>query len=571
MKATLKLLRHRAYLVAYAVLLATTVTLALALAGPSVFAGTPRPAKSTKGRPPSRLKDQRDAIRDVMLAQATPPKAVAAGAGPGNKKPNILVIWGDDIGWFNISAYNHGTMGYTTPNIDRIANEGMLFTDAYAEQSCTAGRSAFITGQSPFRTGLTKVGLPGADLGLQADDPTIAELLKPMGYATGQFGKNHLGDKDEFLPTNHGFDEFFGNLYHLNAEEEPEHPDYPKGPEFRRKFGPRGVIHSYADGRVQDTGPLTRKRMETVDEEFLAVALDFIDRAQEAKKPFFVWFNATRMHVWTRLKKASQGKTGLGIYPDGMVEHDGHVGQLLKKLDDLGIADNTIVIYSTDNGAETFSWPDGGSTPFRGEKNTNWEGGYRVPLVVRWPGVIKPGSKCNEIISHQDWAPTLLAAAGEPDIKEKLKKAHKVGNKTFKVHLDGYNFLPYFQGKVKKSPRREFFYWTDDGDLAGLRYDQWKVVFMEQQAHGLEVWMRPLVPLRAPKLFNLRSDPFERADKEAGAYDYWFAEHMFAFAPAQAIVGKHLMSYKEFPPRQKAASFSIDQVMQKLQQPRGSN
>ncbi|MHC4982921.1 MAG: arylsulfatase [Planctomycetota bacterium] len=506
-----------------------------------------------------------------MLAQATPPKAVAAGAGPGNKKPNILVIWGDDIGWFNISAYNHGTMGYTTPNIDRIANEGMLFTDAYAEQSCTAGRSAFITGQSPFRTGLTKVGLPGADLGLQADDPTIAELLKPMGYATGQFGKNHLGDKDEFLPTNHGFDEFFGNLYHLNAEEEPEHPDYPKGPEFRRKFGPRGVIHSYADGRVQDTGPLTRKRMETVDEEFLAVALDFIDRAQEAKKPFFVWFNATRMHVWTRLKKASQGKTGLGIYPDGMVEHDGHVGQLLKKLDDLGIADNTIVIYSTDNGAETFSWPDGGSTPFRGEKNTNWEGGYRVPLVVRWPGVIKPGSKCNEIISHQDWAPTLLAAAGEPDIKEKLKKAHKVGNKTFKVHLDGYNFLPYFQGKVKKSPRREFFYWTDDGDLAGLRYDQWKVVFMEQQAHGLEVWMRPLVPLRAPKLFNLRSDPFERADKEAGAYDYWFAEHMFAFAPAQAIVGKHLMSYKEFPPRQKAASFSIDQVMQKLQQPRGSN
>src|SRR5688500_17217535 len=357
--------------------------------------------------------------------------AGASAHGQAKKPPNIVVIFGDDIGYWNTSAYNRGMMGYETPNIDRIANEGMLFTDGYGEQSCTAGRSAFITGQSPFRTGLSKVGLPGADLGLRPEDPTIAELLKPLGYKTGQFGKNHLGDKDEFLPTKHGFDEFFGNLYHLNAEEEPENPDYPKDPAFKARFGPRGVIKSTADGKMEDTGPLTKKRMETVDEEFTAAALDFIDRAQKANKPFFLWWNATRMHIWTHLKKESEGKTGLGIYPDGMVEHDGHVGQLLKKLDELGIADNTIIMYSTDNGAEAMSWPDGGTTPVRGEKNTNWEGGYRVPSILKWPGVIKPGTVFNGIAAHEDMLPTLLAVVGEPDIKEKLLKGHAVGGTTY--------------------------------------------------------------------------------------------------------------------------------------------
>ncbi|MCI0352469.1 MAG: arylsulfatase, partial [Acidobacteriales bacterium] len=366
------------------------------------------------------------------------------------KKPNILVIWGDDIGWFNVSAYNHGIMGYRTPNIDRVAQEGCLFTDWYGQQSCTAGRAAFITGQSPIRTGLTKVGLPGADIGLQAEDPTIADLLKPLGYTTGQFGKNHLGDRDEFLPTAHGFDEFFGNLYHLNAEEEPENPDYPKDPEFKKKFGPRGVLHSWAnpDGpqKIENTGPLTVKRMETVDGEFLKASLDFIERAHKSNTPFFVWWNSTRMHIWTHLKKESQGKTGLGVYPDGMVEHDGHVGQLLKKLDDLGIADNTIVMYSTDNGAEVMTWPDGGSTPFRSEKDTNYEGGWRVPCAIRWPGVIQPGTVSNQMFSHTDMLPTLVAAAGEPDIVEKLKKGHKAARKTFKVHIDGYNLLPFLKG-----------------------------------------------------------------------------------------------------------------------------
>jgi arylsulfatase A-like enzyme len=484
-------------------------------------------------------------------------------------KPNILIIWGDDIGWFNPSCYHQGVMGYRTPNIDRIAAEGGRFTDWYGQQSCTAGRAAFITGQSPIRTGLTKVGLPGADLGIRPEDPTIAEILKPLGYATGQFGKNHLGDKDEFLPTNHGFDEFFGNLYHLNAEQEPECPDYPKNPEFKKKFGPRGVLRSWAnaDGtqKIENTGPLTTKRMETVDEEFLKASLDFIDRQHKAGKPFFCWFNSTRMHIFTHLKKESEGKTGLGLYPDGMVEHDGHVGQLLKKLDDLGITDNTIVMYSTDNGAEVMSWPDGGTTPFRGEKDTNYEGGWRVPCVIRWPGVIKPGTVSNEIFSHTDMLPTLAAVAGEPDVVEKLKKGYKAGNKTFKVYVDGYNLLPFLKGQVKENPRKAFFYWSDDGDLMALRYDQWKMHFAEQRAHGLGVWREPFVSMRIPKIFNLRSDPFERADEDATVfYDKWMVDRAFLLVPAQAIVGEFLKTFEEFPPRQKPASFSIDQAMEKL-------
>jgi arylsulfatase A-like enzyme len=488
----------------------------------------------------------------------------AATANAQAKLPNILVIFGDDIGWFNISAYNHGTMGYQTPNIDRIAREGAMFTDYYGQQSCTAGRAAFITGQTPFRTGLTKVGVPGADIGIRPQDPTIAELLKPLGYMTGQFGKNHLGDRDEFLPTNHGFDEFFGNLYHMNAEEEPENPDYPKDPAFRQRFGPRGVLKSTADGKVENTGPLTTKRMETIDEEFLKATLDFIDRAHKANKPFFVWFNTTRMHVFTHLKPASQGKTGIGLYPDGMVETDGHVGQLLKKLEDLKIANNTIVIYTTDNGAEVFSWPDGGTTPFRGEKDTNWEGGFRVPCVIRWPGVIKPGTVINEITSAEDWLPTLLAAAGVPDVKEKLLKGHQAGTKTFKVHLDGYNLLPAFKGEAKGWPRKEFFYFSDDGDLMALRYDRWKFVFAEQRAVSLDVWAEPLVLLRAPKMFDLRADPFERADRESIYYKDWGIRRMFLGVPVQQGVAKYLESFKEFPPRQRPASFTIDQVMEMI-------
>ena len=481
------------------------------------------------------------------------------------KKPNILVIWGDDIGWFNVGVYNHGMMGYKTPHIDRIGKEGAFFTDWYGQQSCTAGRAAFVTGQAPVRTGLTKVGLPGAEEGMTELDPTIAGLLKNHGYMTGQFGKNHLGDRDEHLPTNHGFDEFFGNLYHLNAEDEPENPDYPKNPEFKKKFGPRGVIHSYADGKIEDTGPLNMKRMETVDEEVTERAIGFMEKAVKADKPFFVWWNSTRMHVWTRLKAESQGKTGLGIYPDGMVEHDGHVGQLLDKLDEWGIADNTIVMYSTDNGAEKFSWPDGGTAPFRGEKNDNWEGGYRVPCLMRWPGVIKPGTVVNDIGSHEDMLPTLLAAVGETDIKERLKKGgvQAIG-RTYKVHLDGYNLLPALKGETETWPRNEFLYWTDDGGVANLRYNRWKVVFLEQRAHGVEVWQDPPVELRFPKLICLRTDPFEWAQEYAMDYSRWRFERIFALAPAQAYVARWLSSFKEFPPRQEPGSFSLSKVMAKL-------
>jgi len=482
-------------------------------------------------------------------------------------KPNMLLIWGDDIGWFNVSAYNRGMMGYRTPNIDSIANGGILFTDAYGQNSCTAGRAAFITGQSPFRTGLLKVGLPGAKEGLSEKDPTIAELLKPLGYVTGQFGKNHLGDLDEHLPTNHGFDEFFGNLYHLNAEDEPENADYPKGAEFKKKFGPRGVIHSFADGKIEDTGPLSMKRMETIDEEVTTKALAFMEKAVKQDKPFFLWYNTTRMHVWTRLKLESQGVTGQGIYADGMAEHDGMVGQLLAKVDELGVADNTIIMYSTDNGAELMTWPDGGMIPFRGEKNTTWEGGFRVPMMVKWPGKIKPHQVSNEIISMEDWMPTLLSAAGVDDIQGKLLKGHRAGSRSFKVHLDGYNFLPYFTGKTDKGPRTEMFYFTDDGQLSALRYGDWKIMFSEQRAHGFDVWQEPYVTLRFPKLMNLRRDPFERADHESIGYSTWRAERMFALAPAAAYVGKFLQTFKKFPPRQKPGSFNLDRILETLNKP----
>jgi arylsulfatase len=506
------------------------------------------------------------AITAVIIALAFTVTTASAA-----DKPNILVIWGDDIGQTNISAYSRGLMGYKTPNIDRIAKEGVMFTDYYGEQSCTAGRSSFITGQSVFRTGLSKVGLPGAKEGLSEKDPTIAELLKPLGYATGQFGKNHLGDRDEHLPTNHGFDEFLGNLYHLNAEEEPENEDYPKDPNFLKRFGPRGVIKSSADGKIEDTGPLTKKRMETIDDETVAAALDFIERQHKAGKPFFVWWNGTRMHFRTHVKDEHRGISGQDEYSDGMIEHDGHVGQLLAKLDELGIADNTIVFYSTDNGPHYNTWPDAASTPFRGEKNTNWEGGWRVPAMVRWPGHFQPDTVSNEIMHHMDWLPTLLAAAGNPDIKKELLKGYNAGDKTFKVHLDGYNFLPHLSGKEQKGPRHEIFYFSDDGDLTALRYDDWKIIFMEQRVEAtLQAWAEPFVPLRVPLIFNLRRDPYERAQITSNTYYDWLIDRVFLLVPAQAYVGKFLGTFKEYPPRQKAASFSLDKVMEQLQTSGGS-
>ncbi len=494
-------------------------------------------------------------------------------------KPNILFIMADDIGWFNSSCYNHGIMGYKTPNIDRIAKEGAMFTDFYGQQSCTAGRAAFITGQSPIRTGLTKVGTPGATLGLSFEDPSVGNFMKSFGYATGQFGKNHLGDRNEHLPTVHGFDEFFGNLYHLNAEEEPYYPNYPKDPEFRKKYGPRGVLKCKATDKddptvdpqfgkvgkqtIKNTGPLPKERMETVDEEFLASALDFIDRKTKEGGPWFCYFNPTRMHIFTHLKPSSVGKTGLGLYPDGMVELDGYVGQLLKKLDDLKIAKNTIVVFTTDNGAEVMSWPDGGATPFRGEKDTNWEGGWRVPCVMRWPGVIEPGRVINDICSLQDFIPTFAAANGEPDLVEKVKKGYKMGDKTYKVHLDGVNLMPFLAGKVDKSPRPGFIYWSDDGDCMAMRMGRFKIVFTEQRSKGLEVWREPLSAMRLPKFFDLRADPFERGEEAIG-YDMWFLENVPIQYAAPPLLMQWLSSFKEFPPRAKAASFTIDQAMEKM-------
>jgi arylsulfatase A-like enzyme len=497
---------------------------------------------------------------------------IAVGSVSAADKPNILVIWGDDIGQSNISYYTHGLMGYKTPHIDRIATEGMVFTDYYAEQSCTAGRSSFITGQSVFRTGLSKVGLPGAKEGMNEKDPTIAALLKAQGYATGQFGKNHLGDRDEHLPTNHGFDEFFGNLYHLNAEEEPENEDYPKNPEFRKKFGPRGVIHSWAmpDGtqKIEDTGPLTKKRMEKVDDDTLEGAIKFIRKAHEDETPFFVWWNGTRMHFRTHVKKERRGLSGQDEYADGMVEHDMHVGQLLETLDTLGIADNTIVFYSTDNGPHMNTWPDAGMTPFRSEKNTNWEGGWRVPAAVRWPGKVKAGTWSNAIMHHMDWLPTFLAAAGEPDVKEELLDSYKAIGRDYRVHLDGYNFLPYLTGQTEETPRKEIFYFSDDGDLTALRYQDWKMIFMEQQAETtLRAWMEPFVPLRIPLIINLRRDPYERGIATSNTYYDWLLDRAYLLVPAQAYVGEFLGTFRDYPPRQKAASFSLDQVMEIMQQP----
>jgi arylsulfatase A-like enzyme len=489
-------------------------------------------------------------------------------ASPSDR-PNILIIWGDDIGQFNLSAYNMGMMGYKTPNIDRIAEEGALFTDWYGQQSCTAGRAAFITGQSPIRTGLTKVGLPGAPEGMKKEDPTIAELLKPYGYLTGQFGKNHLGDRDDMLPSNHGFDEFFGNLYHLNAEDEPEHPDYFKDPDLKKRFGPRGVIHSTADGKIEDTGPLTKKRMETIDAEVTERTLAFMERAKKEGKPFFIWYNTTRMHVWTRLKAESEGKTGLGIYADGMVEHDGMVGQVLDKLKELGLEENTIVMYSSDNGSESFSWPDGGTTMFRGEKNTNWEGGYRVPTLIRWPGVIKPGTIINDICAHEDMLPTLLAAAGNTTIKEELLTGKTVGKMTYKVHLDGYNLIPAFKGEGRW-PRNEFLYWTDGGRVAALRYNNWKITFLRQNAHGFHVWQEAFDELRAPMITNLRMDPFELSHEIGMDYERWYVEHLFIVASSIGYIGKWLQSFKEFPPRQKPATWNLDDIMESMSNPQGN-
>jgi arylsulfatase A-like enzyme len=487
-----------------------------------------------------------------------------------NKKPNILVLWGDDIGWWNISYNSRGQMGYRTPNIDRVANEGVAFTDYYAQQSCTAGRASFITGQNPIRTGLTKVGMPGANLGMPDEDPTIAELLKPHGYATGQFGKNHLGDQDRFLPTVHGFDEFFGNLYHLNAEEEPEDVDYPKDPEFKKKYGPRGVLHCWSDGKggqkIEDTGPLTKKRMETIDDEVTEHALRFIDDAHKADTPFFVWYNTTAMHFRTHVSEKNKGKSGQGFYNDAMVHHDENIGRMLDKIDELGIADDTIVMYSTDNGPHYNTWPDAGITPFRGEKNTNWEGGWRVPAFVRWPGKIEAGSVVNGIVTHQDWLATFLAAAGEPDVKEKLLTGHKVGNKTFKCHIDGFNMIPYLTGETDKSPRETFFYISDDGEIMAIRHNDWKAVLMEQRAKQLMCWFEPFVKLRAPKLFNLRQDPFERADQNSNTYWDWYISRCYLISGMQGLVAKEIDNFVKYPPRQKPASFNLDAVMRQLEE-----
>ena len=493
------------------------------------------------------------------------------------KKPNILILWGDDIGIWNCSFFSRGMMGYRTPNIDRVANEGAAFTDYYSQQSCTAGRACFICGQNPIRTGLTKVGMPGATIGLQKEDPTIAELLKPLGYATGQFGKNHLGDRNEYLPTVHGFDVFFGNLYHLNAEEEPELPDYPKDPKFKEMFGPRGVLDCLATdkddpteqprwGRVgkqkiKDTGPLSKKRMETIDEEITARAIEWMEQQAKAQKPFFLWYNSTAMHFRTHVAEKNLGKSGQDPYSDRMVVHDEQIGMILDKLDELGIADNTIVMYSTDNGPENDTWPDGATTPFRSQKDTNWEGGWRVPAFIRWPGKIKAGTVFNGIVSHIDMFPTLLAAAGDLDVTQRLLKGTKVGDKTFNVHLDGYNMLPYFTGEVKESPRQSLVYFSDDGELMAVRLGDWKLQFAVQRAFQMNVWAEPLVKLRLPHIFSLRRDPFERADFNSNTYWDWMVDHAPILYACQAVVAEQISGFAKFPPRQKPASFNLDEVL----------
>ncbi|EKO3384475.1 arylsulfatase [Vibrio fluvialis] len=491
----------------------------------------------------------------LLLNACTLAMGAASATAYAAGKPNILVIFGDDVGYWNLSTYNQGMLAYTTPNIDSIASEGAKFTNFYAQQSSTAGRSAFITGQMPKRTGLSKVGMPGAPEGISEKDPTIATMLKQLGYATGQFGKNHLGDRDEHLPTNHGFDEFFGNLYHLNAEEEPENVDYPKNPEFRKKFGPRGVIHSYADGKIEDTGPLNRKRMETVDGEFLDAAETFIEKQVKADKPFFTWFNTTRMHNFTHVPKEYDGKTGAGFYADGVKQHDDQIGQLLKKIKDLGVDDNTIIIYTTDNGPMINLWPDAGMTPFRSEKNTGWEGAFRVPAMIKWPGHIQPGTTLNGIVSLEDFFPTLLAAAGDDKVKDELLKGKKANGKSYKVHLDGYNQLPYFTGQTQESARKEFVYWSDDGDLLAVRYNQFKMHFaIQEHESGLDVWKYPFTKLRVPLIFDLSIDPFERGDTGMG-YDRWMYERSYLLGPAIEKVNQIMSTFDDFPPRMEAGSF----------------
>jgi len=516
---------------------------------------------------------------------------VAGHAAAQQKKPNILVIWGDDIGTWNISYNNHGMMGYKTPNIDRIAKEGVGFTDYYAQQSCTAGRAAFISGSVPVRSGMTKVGLPGAAQGWQKTDATMATVLKGQGYATGQFGKNHFGDRDEFLPTAHGFDEFFGNLYHLNAEEEPENEDYPRdmvlasGKTFLQTFGPRGVLHCVATDKddpsedprfgkwgkqkCEDTGPLTKKRMETIDDETVVAAKEFITRQVKAGKPFFCWWNGTRMHFRTHVKKAHRGISGQDEYSDGMVEHDMHVGELLKLLDDLGIANDTIVMYSTDNGPHFNTWPDAATTPFRSEKNSNWEGAYRVPAFVRWPGHFPAGTTLNGIVAHEDWLPTFAAVAGAPDIKEKLLKGTDINGRHYRNYIDGYNLLDYLTGKADKSPRHEFWYVNDDGQIVAARYDDWKVVFLENRGEAFGVWREPFVELRAPLLFNLRRDPFEKAQHNSNTYNDWFLDRPFVIVPIQGLAAKFLMTMKEFPPSQTPGSFNLSKIEEQLRNPVG--
>ncbi|MEM5277715.1 arylsulfatase [Cupriavidus taiwanensis] len=527
---------------------------------PAAQAPATAPAPAAAAPAPGR--ENPPVATSAPVAAASAP-ALAAPATSG-KKPNILVIFGDDVGQTNISAYSHGVVGYRTPNIDRIAQEGMLFTDYYGENSCTAGRSTFITGEVGLRTGLLKVGVPGAPVGLQAQNVTIAQALKPLGYATGQFGKNHLGDRNEYLPTAHGFDEFFGNLYHLNAEEEPERPYYPKNDQaWVKANAPRGVIRSFADGKVEDTGPLNRKRMETIDDETTAAAIGFMDKQVKADKPFFVWMNTTRMHVFTHVRESMRGQSGMpgNEYADGMIEHDGHVGKLLKALDDLKVADNTIVIYSTDNGPNQFSWPDAATTPFRSEKDTNWEGAFRVPAIIRWPGRIKPNTVSTTMISGLDWFPTLLAAAGDSDIKERLLKGASIGGKSFKVHLDGYNFMPYLTGQTNTGPRQDFFYFNDDGVLVAMRHNDWKFVFCEQrQPGGFQVWANPFTCLRVPKAFNLRMDPYERADVVSDQYYDWTAKNAYMISYASSRVAPFLQSFKDYPPSQRPASFTIDQM-----------
>jgi len=489
-------------------------------------------------------------------------------------KPNILVLWGDDIGTWNISHNNRGMMGYRTPNIDRIANEGVAFTDYYAQQSCTAGRAAFLGGNVPVRTGMTKVGLPGAKQGWQKTDITIATVMKSLGYATGQFGKNHQGDLDEHLPTMHGWDEFLGNLYHLNAEEEPENEDYPKNPEFRKKFGPRGVIHSWAlpggEQKIEDTGPLTKKRMETVDDETSERAIAFIREQQKAGKPWFVWWNGTRMHFRTHVKKELRGVSGQDEYADGMVEHDMHVGKFLKLLEELKIADNTIVFYSTDNGPHYNTWPDAGTTPFRSEKNSNWEGAYRVPAFIRWPGKFPAGTTLNGIVAHEDWLPTFAAAAGDDAIKDKLHKGVSLNGRSYKNYIDGYNQLDYLSGKAKESPRKEFMYVNDDGQIVAIRYEDWKVVFLENRGQAFGVWREPFTELRVPLLFHLRRDPFEKAQHNSNTYNDWFLDRPYVIVPLQGLAARFLQTMQEFPPSQTPGSFNLSQIEKQLRSGIGS-